>query len=220
MSEEIDDVKKEEVPSETPSVNEELENESTSIDTEEVEEESDEVESKKTSLQARLDELTEDNRRQKALLEQLMLIGQQSQRGTGVIENVDEDNIDPAVLKRIKAAEQRVNQNFQGMLGGIMEEMDKSAILSSPKANLYKKYQSEVESFRRTMANQGRFFKREEALANVLLDRGLMGSEKPKPKKLVKQQVKPAGVSQSVKETSKKDTKPQTSRDRLAGKSF
>lgn len=213
------DVKNDET-SEESSTKEELETESEDLTSEENNEEENQ---EKSSLHKRVDELTDDNRRQKALLEQLMVLGMN--RGTGETvqaTKVDEDesDIDPAVAKRLRSMEQRQTQQVQGMLGGVLEEMDRTAILSSPKAKLYNKYQQEVESFRQTMGAQGRFFKREEALANILLNKGLFGEEKSTQKKVMKQKITPGGETNKGTTLKKKDEKTLSLKERLAGKSF
>lgn len=217
MSEETEtqDVKKEETSEET-SANEELEVEEKTVEETENEEET----SKDANLHARLKELTEDNKRQQALLNQLMVLGM-NQQSVNVIQDQDEkEEIDPVIAKKLRSLEQRQTQQFQEILGGVLEEMDKTTILASPKASLYKKYQQEVETYRQQMGAQGRFFKREEALANVLLNKNLLEGEKPKPKKIIKQKIAPGGNTQNAAPVKKKDEKPLSLKERLAGKTF
>lgn len=224
MSEETQDEKNKET-SEESSTEEELEVEET--ESEESDEEIEEKDSKpKSDLEVRLQELSDDNRRQKVLLEQIMLFGGGNGNTQGVVtqeKEEDDSDLDPAVAKRLNKMQKQLTQQLQknqGMFGGVLEEMDKTAILSSPQASLYKKYQQEVESYRQQMYAQGRFFKRGEALANVLLDKGFIGMEKPKPKKLVKQKVKPVGETQKAAPTKDKSNQPKTLKEKLAGKSF
>ena len=217
MSEEEKDVKNEETTEESSTTEAlEVETQSTEVD----EEETDEV--KNAALHTRLNELADDNKRQKALLDQLMLLGMSGGQ-SGVVQQVQEDDseIDPAIAKKLKTMEQRQNQQFQGMLGGVFEEMDRTAILTSSKAKLYTKYEQEVEAFRQRASSQGRFFKREEALANILLGKGLLGeSASPKPKKVVKQNIAPGGETQKATTPSTKEVKPVSLRDKLAGQKF
>ncbi len=215
---ETQDVKKEETTSNESSTEEELEVETTEETQQDVTEE---VDPKEAALQARLNELSEDNRRQKALLEQVMMMGMGNRQTGDVIQDDGDADIDPALAKRLKLIERRATQQVQGVLSGVLEEMDKTAILSSPKANLYRKYQQDVDNFRNSMASQGRFFKREEALAAVLFNKDLVGEKPIKPvKKIVKQQVKAAGVTTNAAPVKSKTTQPQTVKERLANKKF
>ena len=217
MSEEEKDVKNEETTEESSTTEAlEVENQSTEVD----EEETDEV--KNAALHVRVNELADDNKRQKALLDQLMLLGMSGGQ-SGVVQQSQEDDseIDPAIAKKLKTMEQRQNQQFQGMLGGVFEEMDRTAILTSSKAKLYTKYEQEVEAFRQRASSQGRFFKREEALANILLGKGLLGETiSLKPKKVVKQKITPGGEIQKATTPLAKEGKPVSLRDKLAGQKF
>lgn len=215
MSEES--VEKNEEVSEGATTEEELE-------TEEVEEEVEgESDDDPNSLKSRNAELEVDNRRQKELLNTLMQMGVHNQGQQTfqqpVVQDVDDDDsdLDPAVAKRLKKMQAQATQQVQGVIGGVLEEMDKSAILSSPRSALYRKYENEVEQFRRNMYAQGRYFKREEALANVLLTKGESFTETPKKKvkKVVKQKVKPAGETQKAETVSSKEKKPSTLKEKL-----
>jgi len=217
MSEE-EDVKNNET-SEESSTEEELETEEVE---EEVEEETDE---QPNSLEARLAEVTEDNRRQKDLLDQLMQLGVQNQgqkMPVQTVEDDDDDDIDPAVARRLKKMQAQATQQVQGVVGGVLEEMDRSAILSSPRAALYRKYEQKVENYRKQMYQQGRYFKREEALGAVLLSEEGFGKEQPKKKvkKVVKQKSTPAGETQKATTETKKEQKSVSLRDRLANAKF
>ena len=217
MSEEVkEEVVKNETSEETTATEE------TEVETTEVETEEDEGSNKKSDLHLRVEELTQDNQRQKTLLDQLMLVGLGNQSGNQQQVLVDENSDEPVTGKQLKRLQQQQNQQFQGIMSGVLEEMDRTAMLASPKSTLYAKYQREVEQYRNQMGQQGRFFKREEALANVLLNKGLLGeTSKTTPKKVVKQKVVPGGeVNSAGVPTKKVEQKPATARERLAGVKF
>lgn len=202
-------------------VKNETSEESTATEETEVVLETENEDSNKSDLRLRVDELTQDNQRQKSLLDQLMLLGLGNQSGNQQ-QDTEESDDEPVTGKKLKQNNQRQYQQFQGIMSGVLEEMDKTAILASPKSTLYNKYQREVEQYRQHMGSQGRFFKREEALANVLLNKGLLG-ETPKPpiKKVVKQDITPGGETQSAGTPIRKvEVKPATAKERLAGVKF
>jgi len=171
-----------------------------------------------TPLQARVNELAEDNRRQRALVEQLMQAGLMRQTGQPqqTEEPIDSD-MDPAVARGFK----QLTQQFQQVAGSLVEENDKTAILISPMAELYKKHQQEVEDYRRQQMGGGVYLKREQALANLMLQKGYFTKTEEKPKKkVVKQKIKPGGETQKAVPVKAKEEKPKSLRDKLINVKF
>jgi len=212
VSEEEKDVKEEETETSDQSKEETAE--------EEVQEETKE---EQNPLLSRVQELSDDNRRLNSLVNQLLA----TSRGQGnpveqEHEDADEAEVHPAVKKMLKKQEAKLVQQFRGVVGSIMEDNDKSAILSSSFADAYKKYQSDVEKYREDQASHGKYLTREEALGTVLLRTGgFVKKEEAKPlKKVVKQDIKPVGETGSAGKPSGREPKPKTAEEKLSGIKF
>ena len=200
-----------------------VKNEVTEETTPTVEPESEQVNQEAETLKARVNELSEDNRRQRALVEQLMTVSMNRNSGVPVQQPEDDSGIDPEITKRLAKTQAGIMQQVQGMYGGLLEEMDRTAMLTSPLAEVYKEHEQEVENLRKqVLSESGRYFKREEALANLMLKKGLLSKNTKKTIPVVRQiDVQPGGVTNKASEpTNLTPAKPKTLKEKLAGQKF
>ena len=200
-----------------------VKNEVTEETTPTVEPEPEQVNQEADSLKARVNELTEDNRRQRALVEQLMAVSMGRGSGTPAQTPDDDSELDPVVAKRLAKTQAGIMQQVQGMYGGLLEEMDRTAMLTSPLAEVYKEHEQEVENLRKqVLSESGRYFKREEALASLMLKKGLLSKNEKKQVPVVRQtDILPGGETKKAAVPETLSTpKPKTLKEKLAGKKF
>lgn len=176
---------------------------------------------KALALEARVKELSDNNNRLQNLLTSVI-----QQQGNRVEPSgppqVVLDDLDPTVAKALAQLSQQQTQQFQGMYGGVIEELDRVAISQSPYAKRYKELSDEVESFREMKGRQGQYFKREEALAVICAQKGLPLFEATQStQRVVKQaNMQPGGSTQNAGGSHSNQSKPTTAKERLAGKVF
>ena len=149
-------------------------------------------------LVARVRQLEVEKQQLNTLLQRMM---EQSKPATASeddeTEETGDDEVDPAVQRRLNKVMKKERQAVANMVGSLYDRMDELDMKGSSNAPLYQKFQSQVEELRQQESRQGRYLKREEALAFILARKGYRGEptgkKKPAPKKVIKQKVKPAG---------------------------
>ena len=188
-----------------------------------VEEIVEEVVAQTDGRDTRIAELSENNRQLNELLsrtiDQMNLMRQQPQ------EDTFDPNASPEeaqVRKNARAAHDRMSRMEQN-LGQILEQQDLLSIKTDPTLGpKYSANSAAVETLRREKMNQGRYLPREEALALVLARKGETSTTQKVVKKIVKQAIKPAGVTKQSSGTQVKEQAQtgKTAKERLQGKSF
>ena len=174
------------------------------------------------SLQARVKELSDKNARTESLLMAILQQQGQKQGNQGPSQVELDPDLDPAVAKALNQLSQQQTQQFQGMYGGVVEELDKMAIGQTPYAKRYNELSSEVESFREMKGRSGVYFTREEALAIVCAKKGIPLTEAQQSRQSVVKQdgMRPGGSTQNAGGGTSTQQKPTTAKERLIGKVF
>ena len=134
----------------------------------------------------RIQELAEDNARLTRLLEASISQGRSSASQEQSVArpkiNLDRSTLTPTETVLLDELEKQGSDllTYRNVLGGQHDALNKSEVLSNPTlAPLYKANEAEVERYKRQKAEQGIYVTQKEALASVLLDKGLF--EKPQP---------------------------------------
>jgi len=211
QEEEVDSSTTEETSEQPEDANEAVEEEVTEEETED-------------ARDARIRELSQEKAEMRVLLDRVL---EMNNRPTGPsFRQEPEDEIiegeDPAEAKRrmnAKKAAERVARLEQGY-GATLDKLDLMDVVNDSKIGpKYAKYKTEVEQYRRDRYNQtGLVLTRKEALATVLLEKGDTGTA-PK-KKIVKQPIKPGGVTKSSSGSKGVEKPKSTAKERLEGKIF
>jgi hypothetical protein len=132
-----------------------------------------------TSAQARIRELSESNDRLQRLLEASLSQGRGNTNTEQPVKaslNIDKSTLTPTEAVLVAEVE-RLGADlsvYRNVLGGQHDAINKSEVLSnSTLAPLYREHEADVERYRREKREQGVYVTQKEALANVLLDKGV-----------------------------------------------